>query len=286
MPLAGPSLSSAQSSGLSWHINMCFITWHPKTALQQQLEQKIVATSSYFSWEPLRPEPAHGWTCPYQAVQGTGSGENSSKLAPTSVTRYCWASQSGKCCPSASWLTEGSKEEVLLCIPSLVFWPTQMQEYTKSQWLLGSPNSPNRLILLSQRSFSKTTGKNWLCGVFEQGLIMQVHWSCCVTLKVLVLIFKTLKLLGRAHVSLQQCSQNHEIAKGTGEVYRVKSFVHNSNRVMVLSPQGLLRRRRISAFRKGKNWGSIPFSVCNTFFLCRLNGVEGDRAKKRSTKFP
>lgn len=89
------------------------------------------------------------------------------------------------------------------------------------------------------------------------------------------------KLMAEA-LSLQQCSRNHEIAKGTGEVYRVKSFVHNSNRVMVLSPQGLLRRRRISAFRKGKNWGSIPFSACNTFFLCRLNGVEGDGAKKRS----
>lgn len=102
-----------------------------------------------------------------------------------------------------------------------------MQVYTKSQWLLGSLNSPNRLILLSQKSFSKTTGKNWLYGFFEQGLITRVHCSCCVTLKALVLIFKTLscwaELMAEA-LSLQQHSWNHEIAKRTGEADRVKAL--------------------------------------------------------------
>lgn len=33
----------------------------------------------YFLWVPLRPEPVHEWTCPYQAAQGTGSGVEESQ---------------------------------------------------------------------------------------------------------------------------------------------------------------------------------------------------------------
>lgn len=55
---------------------MCFIRWHPKTALQGQPEQKPAGALLYFSWVSLRPDPAHGWwTCTYKAAQGTGCGE-------------------------------------------------------------------------------------------------------------------------------------------------------------------------------------------------------------------
>lgn len=197
-----------------------------------------------------------GWTCPCQALQGTGSGEKGSKLAPTSVTHCHWASQSGKCCPSASWLAEGSKE-VLLCVPSLVFWPTQMQAYTKSQWLLGSLNGPNRLILLRQRSFSKTTGENWLYVFFEHALITWVHWSCYVTLKALVLIFKTLKLLGGAHgrgpkpttvfTKPGNCKENWWSLQS-------ESFVHNSHKALVFSPRGLRKEGASVPSRKERTW--------------------------------
>lgn len=169
-----------------------------------------------------------------------------------------------------------------------------MQEYTKSQWLLGSLNGPNRQILLSQRNFSKTTRKNWVYGFFEQARITWVHWSCCATFKGLVLIFKTLRLLGGAHgrgpkpttvlMKPWNCKENRWSLQS-------QSFVHNSHRVMVFYPQGLWKGRCIRAFQKGKNLGSILFSACKIYFLCGLNGVEGDREKKKkgkksSTKFP
>lgn len=205
---------------------------------------------------------------------------------PRCHTNY-WASQSEKCCPSSSWLAEGSKE-VNLCVLSLVFWPSQMQEYTKSQWLLGSLNGPNRQILLSQRNSSKTTRKNWLYVFFEQALITWVHWSCCVTLKALVLIFRTLMLLGGAHGRGPKPTTVFMKPWNCKQVKSTESkLCPQSHRVMVFSPQGLWRGRCIIAFQKGKNLGSIPFSACNIYFLCGLNGVEGDRAKKKSsTKFP
>lgn len=271
---------------------MCFIRWCPKTALQWLPEQKQLAHYQfslfyYFSWKPLRPEPAHGWTCPCQALQGTGSGEKVSKLAPTSVTLYYWDSQTGKCCLSASWLAEGSKE-FLLCVPSLVFWPTQTQEYTKSQWLLGSLNSPNRLILLSQRSFSKTAGENWLYGFSEQAPVTWVHWSCCATLKALVLIFKTLKLLRGAHgrgpkpttvfVKLWNW-------KGRGEVYRVKLCPQQSRSYGILSSR-TLEGKAHQSLPERKEPGKHSFQ-CMQHLLPMWAMVWKETAKKKSsTKFP
>lgn len=157
-----------------------------------------------------------------------------------------------------------------------------MQEYTKSQWLLGSLNGPNRQILLSQRNSSKTTRKNWLYVFFEQALITWVHWSCCVTLKALVLIFRTLMLLGGAHGRGPKPTTVFMKPWNCKQVKSTESkLCPQSHRVTVFSPQGLWRGRCIIAFQKGKNLGSIPFSACNTYFLCGLNGVEGDREKKK-----
>lgn len=165
-----------------------------------------------------------------------------------------------------------------------------MQEYTKSQWLLGSLNNPNRLILLRQRSCSRRTGKKLLRVFFEQALITWIHWSCCVTLKALVLIFKNLRWLDGAHgkgpkpttefMKPWNCKENRWSLQR-------QSFVHNSYRVMIFS-QGLWQGRHIRAFQKGKNLGSIPFNACNTYFLCGLNSMQGDRPKKKksSMKFP
>jgi len=92
---------------------MYFITWDPKTALQGQPEQKRALL--HFSWVLLRPEPPHGWTCPCQAVQGTGSSKEGSQggaylcntllLSPVrEVLPFCFPT-----------LTKGDKELLLVC---------------------------------------------------------------------------------------------------------------------------------------------------------------------------
>lgn len=128
----------------------------------------------------------------------------------------------------------------------------------------------------------KQQGKIDFMFFFEQALITWVHWSCCVTLKALVLIFRTLMLLGGAHgrgpkpTTVLMKPWNCKQVKSTES-----KLCPQSHRVTVFSPQGLWRGRCIIAFQKGKNLGSIPFSACNTYFLCGLNGVEGDREKKK-----
>lgn len=158
-----------------------------------------------------------------------------------------------------------------------------------SQWLLGNLNGSSRLILLSQRSFSKTAGENWLYEFFEQAVITWVHWSWCVTLKALVLIFKTLKLLGRAHArgpKPKQFSWNHGIAKRTAEVYRVKALSTTVTELWYSLLMDFGGEGASEPSRKERTWETfLSVHATPTCYVGWMLWKETEQ-KKRSTKFP
>lgn len=219
MPLAGPSLSSsAQSSGPHWHINMCFMRRHAKTALQGQPEQKPAGTSLYFSWMPLKPEQAQECTCPYQAVQGTGSGEEGSQAGACLLIHYYWAQSVREVLPSAPGSYQGRS---FLCVASILAGIHKMTVITwKPEWSKQTNNPQLKQPLQNNR-------ENLSLWFLEQGLIMQVHQSSCVTLKALGWFLRPSTCwskTNRTQPTTAMFMGNHEITKRTGEVYTVKAL--------------------------------------------------------------